>query len=113
MGIFLSWGSIPFRFENMWLKHPDFVNLVREWWYHVNGRPGQKLRLKFKLLRDKLRNWNKEVLGSVEERKKNLLDEILWWDSKEADGGLSQEGIACKDATKEDYKRMVLMEEIK
>ena len=32
-------GSIPFRFENMWLKDVGFVDRVRSWWgsYQVHG----------------------------------------------------------------------------
>lgn len=68
----------PFKFENMWLKSPDFVELVRGWWdsFELSRRPGQRLRLKLKLLCDKLRVWNKEVFGNVDQKKTQLLEEI-------------------------------------
>lgn len=27
-----AWGPSPFRFENIWLDHPNFLNQVRDWW---------------------------------------------------------------------------------
>lgn len=53
--------------------------MIKEWWesFVVTGKPGQMLRLKLKLLRDKLKCWNKEVFGNVEVKKKTLLDENI------------------------------------
>lgn len=47
----------PFGFENMWLKHPGFLELIRGWWihFHVNDKPGQQLRLIPKFLQENLR----------------------------------------------------------
>lgn len=28
----ILWGPTPFRFENMWLAHPEFKVSVRNWW---------------------------------------------------------------------------------
>lgn len=44
--------------------------------------------LKLKLLCDSLRVWNKEFFGMVEDKKKNLLDEINFWDSNKEHGNL-------------------------
>lgn len=34
-------GPRPFRFQNMWLIHPGFVDLVKDWWesIEVQGPP--------------------------------------------------------------------------
>lgn len=47
----------PFKFENMWLKYPDFVDLVKGWWDQLQAsrKPGQQLRIKLKKLREILR----------------------------------------------------------
>lgn len=52
--------------------------MIKDWWgsFTVSGKRGQKLRLKLKLLRDKLCIWNKEVFGNVDLKKKHLLGEI-------------------------------------
>lgn len=44
--------------------------------FSVSGKPGQKMRLKLKLLRDRLRVWNKEMFGMVKAKKKQLLNKI-------------------------------------
>lgn len=49
-------GPFPFKFQNMWLLHPRFVDMVRVWWedLEVWGPSGQRFRLKLKGLQDKL-----------------------------------------------------------
>lgn len=56
----------------MCLKSPDYVEMMRSWreTFEVSGKARQRLRLKLKLLRDKLRLWNKGVFGSIKTRKK-------------------------------------------
>lgn len=35
----ISWGPSPFRFENMWLSHPDFKVSLSLWWSEeVSGK---------------------------------------------------------------------------
>ncbi|RVW69982.1 putative mitochondrial protein [Vitis vinifera] len=44
----LKWGPTPFRFENMWLLHPEFKEKFRDWWQEctVEGWEGILGRLK-------------------------------------------------------------------
>ncbi|XP_070020524.1 uncharacterized protein [Nicotiana sylvestris] len=51
----------PFRFENMWLKVPEFANKVKEWWTSYGG--------------DIIR-WNKEVFRRVEVKMRELMHEL-------------------------------------
>ena len=66
---------MPFRFENMWLKADGFKDLVSEWWQsiEVSGVGNYILMEKIKALKVRLRRWNKEDFGRVEERKKGSL----------------------------------------
>lgn len=70
-------------------KVSRFVELVYSWWnsFKVLGRVGQKMRLKLKLLRDKLKAWNKEVFRCIEEKKKRFREKFKGW-------GCSEEHIA-------------------
>lgn len=65
----------PFKFENMWLQSPNFVDLVKSWWgsFSVTGKPGQRLWLKLKLLREKLRTWNKEIFQKYRLQEKTII----------------------------------------
>lgn len=78
-------GLLLFKFQNMWLLHPGFVELVKGWWegFDVSGPLGQRFRLKLKGLRDVLKGWNKEVFGDIEKKKKSCLDVIQRLDRKE------------------------------
>ena len=50
-------GKSSFKFENMWLKVPDFVDKVQEWWlgYSYNGTPSFVLAQKLKALKGDLK----------------------------------------------------------
>lgn len=45
--------------------------------------------MKLKLLREKLRIWNKEVFDNIDLKKKQLLEEIKFWDLTEEQRSLS------------------------
>ena len=64
-------GSMPFRFENMWLKEEGFKGLIENWWksFELSGMSSFRVVEKMKALTLKLKNWNKEIFGRVEERK--------------------------------------------
>lgn len=95
----LTWhGHLPFKFQNMWLLHPGFVDQVKFWWENmkVQGSPGQRFHLKLKGLRDHLQIWNKEVFRDVERRKVSCLDEIKKWDWKEEEVGWRRKGVHAR-----------------
>lgn len=104
----------PFKFESMCLKYPRFANMSQGWWstFHVMGILGQRVRLKLKLLRDLVKNWNNEVFGCVEE-KKRFLEEIKHWDMIEESRYFTREVCCLGDMAKQDYSNVVVLEEIK
>ncbi|XP_041995763.1 uncharacterized protein LOC121745889 [Salvia splendens] len=60
-----SRGS-AFRFQNMWVRHDGFLQLVQDIWAQPTGASGL-LNLQTKLARSKkaLKAWNKEVFGNI------------------------------------------------
>ena len=34
-----KWGPSPFRFENMWLNHSEFLPMVEYWWRNTKRSP--------------------------------------------------------------------------
>ena len=52
----LKWGPTPFRFENMWLLHPEFKEKFSDWWQEctVEGWEGHKFMRKLKFIKSKL-----------------------------------------------------------
>ncbi|KAL8162979.1 hypothetical protein V2J09_014468 [Rumex salicifolius] len=55
----------PFRFEAMWLTHPDFLSFIRDSW-RAEASTNDALRI----LKHKLLRWNKVVFGDLHEKKK-------------------------------------------
>ncbi|XP_058752758.1 uncharacterized protein LOC131625938 [Vicia villosa] len=81
----LDWGPKPFRFNNEWFSLDSFLPFVEKEWKSlvVGGRGDFILKEKLRLLKDKLRRWNKEVFGKIEldmedgVRDLNIADERL------------------------------------
>ncbi|KAK3193727.1 hypothetical protein Dsin_025037 [Dipteronia sinensis] len=56
----------PFRFQSMWLDHPDFMALVRHIWSSsFLGKPHQVVINKLKRLKNALKTWNWEVFRDL------------------------------------------------
>lgn len=70
----------------MWLILPGFAELVKEWWasFEVEGRLSQIVRLKLKMLKEKLRKWNLKGFGKIGGRNKLILEEIATWNRKDS-----------------------------
>ena len=107
-------GPSPFRFENMWLKVEGFKDLLKSWWEGDNfsGSSSFILVEKLKVLKSKLKEWNKDIFGKVEYRKDLTLDQVEFWDAKEKTSRLSLEELEARKEAREEYKKWVLLEEI-
>ncbi|KAK3207111.1 hypothetical protein Dsin_021157 [Dipteronia sinensis] len=70
---FLSYGPAPFRFQNMWCLHENFLSCVQEAWHRPNQGSGMlKLAIRLKRTKLALRAWNKIVFGHVDSNLKAL-----------------------------------------
>ncbi|RVW86687.1 LINE-1 retrotransposable element ORF2 protein [Vitis vinifera] len=67
------WGPTPFRFENMWLFHPEFKEKFRDWWQEctVEGWEGRIDRI------EQEGNLNLELVSERILRRKELEDLLL------------------------------------
>ena len=59
----VTWGPIPFRSLDCWLKEPSFLQVFRKEWLQLTGLP---LDQKLKKLKAPLRKWNREVFGHID-----------------------------------------------
>ncbi|RVW83678.1 hypothetical protein CK203_046027 [Vitis vinifera] len=75
-------GPSPFRFENMWLKVEGFQELIHSWWQGIEVRGSASFRLatKMKAVKQKLKVWNREVFGRLEDNKAAALQLVDHWD---------------------------------
>jgi exonuclease III len=60
-----NWRPKPFRVINGWFDHPDFYSFVETCWngFVVRGKKAFVIKEKFRLLKECLRKWNREVFG--------------------------------------------------
>eukprot|EP00253_Pinus_taeda_P012441 PITA_12441 len=68
----------PFRFEKFWLQHPNFVNLLEQWWsepLQVQGTKMFKLQSKLKHIK-KSKEKEKDLITQWHQR--SLQEETLW-----------------------------------
>lgn len=70
----VDWGLKPFRIINAWREHEDFRELVENSWKEadVTGWEGFVMKEKLKIIKDKLKQWNKGVFGEIDENVSNL-----------------------------------------
>jgi len=107
-------GKAPFRFENMWLEHEGFSDLISEWWgeLQVQGFASYVVASKLKYLKEKLKVWNRVTFGDIRVKKLKLLDSINLFDRKEESSGLSSEELEQRSAAKADWAKVCTLEEI-
>ncbi|XP_058733267.1 uncharacterized protein LOC131604869 [Vicia villosa] len=62
-----NWGPKPFKFNNEWFSFDSFLPFVEKEWMSlkVKGRWDFVLKEKLKLLKDKLKRWNRDVFGKI------------------------------------------------
>ncbi|RVW29047.1 hypothetical protein CK203_088908 [Vitis vinifera] len=74
----LKWGPTPFRFENMWLLHPEFKEKFRDWWQECTVE-GWEVTSRIDLidLIEQERNLNLDLVSERTLRRKELEDLLL------------------------------------
>ena len=81
-------GPLPFRFENMWIRDESFKDLIKDWWQNMrfNGTRSYIILEKLKALKSRIKIWNREVFGKVEDSKKTALARVdfgMRWKARE------------------------------
>lgn len=100
-----SKGTGYFKFEDMWLEHKDFSDLVDNWWnsYNVLGRADEVLAKKLKLLKKDLKKWYRKVFGNLIERKIKASEKIEV---------LDQRAILTQSSDQAEAKRCAIQSEL-
>ncbi|XP_058784217.1 uncharacterized protein LOC131658988 [Vicia villosa] len=82
-GDWKHWGLKPFKFNNGWIKHPDFGKFVKEEWskIDVKGRGDFCMVEKLKILKGRLAWWNKTVFGWIDLNIKSAHKELSFLDN--------------------------------
>lgn len=88
-----NWGPKPFRFNNCWLQHCDFKPFVEKSLseLHVSGWKIFGFKEKLKLLKLKLKEWNVELFGFLDEQIAKFVAGLNESNDKEASLQLNDE----------------------
>ena len=72
-----NWGPRPFKFMDCWLRSPNFLKNIRQWWDGYRVQPnGLAIVKKLKLLKNSIKIWNQEVYGDLDSAITQLEAEI-------------------------------------
>ncbi|GKV27286.1 hypothetical protein SLEP1_g36471 [Rubroshorea leprosula] len=84
-----DWGPKPFRTLDCWFELKEFCPFVQEKWksYNVEGWNGFRLKEKFKMLKNDLKEWNREVFGHIDRKLEKIRGEIKKFDDIAENGG--------------------------
>ncbi|RVW99862.1 Transposon TX1 uncharacterized 149 kDa protein [Vitis vinifera] len=110
----LKWGPTPFRFENMWLLHPEFKEKFRVWWQECTGEgwEGHKFMRKLKFVKSKLKEWNIMAFGDLKERKKLILTDLSRIDLIGQEGNLNLDLVLERTLRRRELEDVLLKEEV-
>ena len=79
--IYLIWHNdgtssrCPFRFEKLWLIHPNFLNTLQNWWFDLQVIGRSKMYIfqqKLKILKAHLKKWNMDTFRNIFHTKSHL-----------------------------------------
>jgi hypothetical protein len=93
-----DWGPKPFRFNNFWLQHKSFKDLVVRTWegQAFTGWMSFVLKDRFKGLKGCIREWNTATFGKSEVKKKELIELILELDLRSEGSIISSDEVASR-----------------
>ena len=93
-----DWGPKPFRFNNSWLENSKLKEVVDKVWnsQSINGWMGFVWKEKFKVLKGRLRVWNKEEHGLIDDRITRLKEEIEELDVRGEESLLNEEEVQTR-----------------
>jgi len=84
------------------------MDLIKEWW----GEASYVVAKKLNFVKEKLKKWNRDVFEDIKTQKYNLLGIINSFDVKKETSSLSSVEIQQRRDAKEDWAKIILMEEI-
>ncbi|XP_042030927.1 uncharacterized protein LOC121777663 [Salvia splendens] len=101
----------PFRFQNMWCRHPMFgVEVAKAWDSDTGFRGMRNLQLKLTRLKGMLKKWNKEVFGNIHNNLRRTEQNAVR-DQTAFDADPSPSNRALKNKSSAEYILQVKMEE--
>lgn len=71
-------GPKPFRVNDSWFENKEFINFMEKEWSEIKvvGRSGYVIKEKLKMLKERLKSWNKQVFWWINLKVDEWVEEI-------------------------------------
>ena len=66
---------------------------------------------KLKVMKEKIKGWNRDVFGRLKVNKNSALQQVAFWDGVESERSLTEGETELKREAKETFKKWVFLEE--
>lgn len=102
-----SGGSLPFKFEEMWLLELEFLEVVTQEWNRVEflGNLSRRFALKLKSLKCRLKIWNRNSATSLKTDLENYKNRIRVLDQLEESWQLSPMERSEREDIRRDFSK--------
>lgn len=107
-------SKTPFKFENMWMKEPNFLTLIENWWKEGTYE-GSKLFCfiaKLKSVKQKLLQWNSQHFKNIFSFKRLIEEQLAALNDKIILEGMDQESFQRERSLLLKYEDILSKEEI-
>lgn len=102
----------PFRFEKMWLSHPNLFNSMNDWWNdQVGGSTMFQVAKTLRHVKEKVKKWNREVFGDIFIQKSGLQEELSLIQDKVQKEGYVNDNFAKESEVLSKYHKIIAREE--
>ncbi|XP_059076156.1 uncharacterized protein LOC131875586 [Cryptomeria japonica] len=104
--------NFMFRFERMWLDHPNLVQSIEKWWsIDVKGTALYRIAKKLRNVKDNIKKWNKEVFGDLFSVKTKTQMELKEMQDKIQMSGYNEVSISEENEVLVKYHKIIRREE--
>ncbi|XP_057870114.1 uncharacterized protein LOC131076796 [Cryptomeria japonica] len=104
----------PFKFENMWYKDDNIINLIEQWW-RESVFSGSKMYIvanKLKLIKRRLLEWNREHFGNIFDKKLLVEMDLKDVNREVLDQGMDEPLFLKEKILLTEYEEILAKEEI-
>ena len=98
----------------MWFRNPHFLPLIRQWWTSapsVKGNHMFRFFKKMQYLKNKIRNWNKQVYKKNFEEKKIVFQKLLEINEEIIKSGLNSKLFSMQKEKQGEWMELCSREE--
>lgn len=105
----------PFRFESFWIDHPTFMQNIQSWWTQTSVKSDNIMYIfqqKLKIIKAKLKCWNKNTFGNIFQAKKELEEKMAGLQQTMIKDGPNEDRLAQESNLQKQWEDRLRQEEL-